>query len=454
MRTRWLAVLVAASFLIAPAAGAQSGDDRETDRVTFYGHVFGHGLGQPMPANTIPPDGEAIYGRGTSNGYCSSAAPDAVLASCEDVSWNKLAVFSSPGPVPVDDRPSWVEAGTYSAIHNERGQTLDVQLDSSESVTAGIYLTYDMHGWFVGTGETSCLHPHPQNAPCVYPYWGWDPGVFENVVVEGTLYAGELGEFQGNASNQPPVQQAIEDGDAEPIATGQWGPDTVMNGVPSAPNAMHFQLDLGQPDRDVIEKSEDFFLVYETYQDVNGENAILDNPVRWWSGEFFPHTFELPVQNAITVEQVVPSFTFGQLAMVGVVTPPWGSYDVDEQSLEFEIENADTGQTVTPDDDYLLDLPLSQSLAHGGHYNPVNKTAIWDYRGEGLDAGTYEVTLEASNLQGTATHQCSATFTIEEDANGAPVPGETNPGTCGNGVLTTGEAAEVAQEAQDEDGGS
>ncbi len=461
MRGRAWAILVVAAMMTAPTlsttVGAQDNEDRETDQVTFYGSMFGHGVGSPMPANTIPPIGEDNYGLGTI-ATCNSAAPATPAIpgvagpqaeDCQEAGFNKVIFFSSPGPVEVSNQEEFLAEGGYSMLHNERGQTLDIQLDPNGNVNAGVYLTYDSHGWPVSTANTegtSCAYPHPDNVPCMYPSWGWDPGIYQDVVVTATLYAADLGDFQAMASEPPPIQENIEN--ARVIAEGQWGPDQVINGIPGYPQAHHFEMNLGPPQDDTIQKEEDVFLVFSSYQETNGENYMIDGPVRWYGGEFFPPTFELPVKNAISVERVLPNFVHGQLALVSVVNMPWGSYDVSDENIEFEVTGPD-GSAVEFGSENMRTLDIEQSLAHGGHYQPVNKTLIWDYEGDGASPGTYEVTVTATNLQGSSTHSCSSTFALEASEDGLQ-PGPVEVGLCGEQTLGEGELEDVVEDIEDE----
>ncbi|MDX1612176.1 MAG: hypothetical protein R3185_07385 [Candidatus Thermoplasmatota archaeon] len=423
-----LIVLLALTLLPLGAMAQDAGEEanRETSQVTFYGHVFSHGLGAPMPANTEAPVGESNYGLG-SGSECSSASP--AHEDCETAAFNKLALFSTAGFVDVRDREEFNTNGQWQLFHNERGQTKNVVLDTSKPITASAFISWDTHGWAVGLDPygSNCMHPHPPDVPCVYPYWGWDPGVYEDVVVKATLYMANLGEHGASASEAPPIQEAIESGDATLIAEGQWGPDQVMNGLPGAPNVNQFEIDLGPPQVDTIPRDQDFFMVYSTYQETNGQNYMVDGPARWWGGEFFAPTFQLPVKNAFDVEQVIPNFAFGKMAILGVLNTPWGSYDVDPNSLELTIEGP-TGE-VSPEH---LSRFGSFSVAHGGHYLPINITWIWDYQKEGLTSGDYTITVSAKNFQHSAGASCTATFSLAQDkATGRLVPAGSEKGVCG-----------------------
>jgi hypothetical protein len=451
MRSAVVAVLGLA-LLTSPVVGLLAGEqaqaqeareDRETDRVTFYGSIFGHGLWQPMPMNTIYPEDEENFG----TGYLAQCGPTPANPGCEEASWNKVALYSTPGPVEVSSREEFLQEGAWAQLHNERGQLTDIRLDTSESVEATVYFAYSLHAWPRGTANehgTNCVYPHPTGVPCLWPNWRWHPGAFEDVVMEATLYAADLGEMHANASEPPPVEQRIQNGEARVIANGQWGPETVVNGLPDTPNAIEATIDLGPPRSDAIEQNEDFILSFSSYMQTEGEAYNYGSPLRWYSGEFFPPSLELPVENAITVERVLPHFTQGQLAMISVVSMPWGSYDVDGDDIEFTVEGPDGPVDLDPD--RLRTLPIEQSLAHGGHYQPVNKSLVWDYRNADIEPGEYEITVEATNLQGSASHACSASFRLVETEDGLR-PRDTEPGLCGEQTIGQGDLQEVVEEA-------
>jgi len=191
--------------------------------------------------------------------------------------------------------------------------------------------------------------------------------------VEATLYHADLGD-RTNSSQAPPVQEALENGAATEVAHGQWEPDQVMNGLPGAPPATQFEINMGAAQTDTIPKGDDFFLVYDSFQDLEGENQCMDCPVRRYSGECFPLKFTLPVENAFTVERVIPNFANGQLALLGILNTPWGSYDVDTDSVDLSIEGPNAAVNPTE-----IQRFSDLSVAHDGHFEPVNVTWIWDY---------------------------------------------------------------------------
>jgi hypothetical protein len=449
-RTAVVVALAAVLMTVPPSATAQDPEQGtgETDEITFYGHVFRAGLPQPSPANTEAPIGEDNYGLGFGI-YCQDAGPAVPgnpatgrVESCDEEPFNKLALFSTAGPVDVQSPAEFEQKGAYAQLHNERGQTKPILLDESGTITASLYGAWDSHGWPVRTVNphgTNCAPPHPAGVPCLYPYWGWDPGVFEGVVMKSTLYHADLGD-RTNTSQAPPVDEAVENGKATIVAQGQWGPDRVMNGLPGSPNAFHWQIDLGQPQTDTIPRSDDFFLVHSTYQENAGQGHCLRCPMRWYSGEFFPSTFQMPVENAFTVERVIPNFANGKMAMLGILNTPWGSYDTDPDSVELTIEGPQGNVAPTNIERY-----ADFSTAHGGHFEPVNLTWIWDYRADDVAPGDYEVTVYAENLQNSASASCTASFSLEQDGEKL-VPGDTEPARCGIQGVGTDEAAREAQQ--------
>jgi hypothetical protein len=438
---------------LAQSDGGNDATDRSTEDITFYGHVFGAGMGGegaapgPMPANTEFPAGEAIFGSGEFH-WCTEDA-SANLAGqveqdgCRTDEENTLALFSTPGKVDISNSEEFDQGGGYAQLHNERGQTKDVVLGDG-NVEATIYVTVDRHGWAIGNAYgTNCIYPHPTNVPCVYPYWGWDVGAQPDFTVEATVYQANLGE-RTNSSTQPPVAEAIESGDAEIVAQGSSKRSMAMNGLPGSPKALEYNIDLGQPQVDKIDKENDFFTTYRFYSESSGQ-AYSDASWRVWSGEFFPPSFTMPVKNPITVERVIPTFANNKMAIVGVMNTPWGSYDVAEDSVDLTIEGPD-GQNVNPSK--IATSGLSRSLAHGGHYAPVNQTWIWSYKNEpNLEPGTYTIKIGAENFQGSASAKCAGFFTIDENGNGELVPAGTEPGRCGFQSISGEEASELAEGA-------
>ncbi|HLE95726.1 MAG TPA: hypothetical protein VI997_00015 [Candidatus Thermoplasmatota archaeon] len=430
MRSIVLAATLVVTLVAAPVAGAA------TAKVTFFGHVFASGLNAPMPSNDQPPEGEEVFGVGSTNtctpvgtfdNYIPPPPPTASPGvDCDKDPQNKLALFSSAGFVDVKGRDEFNSKGDYTLFHNERGSTKAIQLDPAEDVTASLWMSLDpIHVWYVGGGsnETDCPYANPRDVGCVYPYWGWDPGLWPDWVVKATLYAAVLGDHGSDPSKAPPIHEALTAGTARVIAEGETAPIQVVNGLPGNPNVHQFVVNLGKPKATTIEREESFFLVFSWYSKT-GDTKYTFHYWRLWAGEFFPPVYTLPVTNAFDVELVIPSFVYDKLVIVGVINTPWGSYDVDPSTTRLTIEEKATRREVTP---LRVSTFSDYSTAHGGHYKPVNETWVWDYKGDRLAPGTYTATVTAENWAHSARGACTAEFTILPDGS----PGPVTVGACG-----------------------
>jgi hypothetical protein len=420
----FLALTIAAAASHATEAPAPpDAAARPTSIVTFYGHVFGVGAAAPMPANTQFPVGEASYGVG-GGGPCTTApgASAAGVPTCDDDPTVKLVLYSTAGFVQISDGEDFTRKGGYAALHNEHGSTKDVLLDTTQPVTASVFLTEDTTSWFVGAGETFCFYPNPPDTGCLYPYWGWDAGAFPDAVVKASLYYAVLGEYGADASQAPPVLQAMQGGGATLVASGKTYVQLVTNGLPGSPNVREYKVDLGAPKVERIPKEATFFLVYSFAHESAG-TAWGTLEYRVWSGEFFPPRFTLPVKNAFDVEQVVPQFLHGKLALLATINTPWGSYDVNPEATRLTITD-ERGNVVEP---ARIETIADYRVAHGAHYKPVNVSFVWDYLADKLPAGAYRATVEAGNHQGSARAACTATFAIGPGGD----PAGAQAGLCG-----------------------
>lgn len=412
-----LAAAAAVLIALAPGATAQDAapvkDTRPGKAITFYGHVFGTGLNAPMPFNTQFPIGEENYGLGTYS-ICTPAGNAFGLpptpsegTNCDDDPNPKLVFFSSPGFVDVTNSAQFNAGGGWGLFHNERGQTKDIYLDPAGNVEVTTYMALDFHAWSVGGGETNCPAAHPRDVGCPYPYWGWDPGAYPDWTVSATLYSAKLGEHGANASEAPPVAEAIASGAYEIIAEGTTAPTLVQNGVPGAPNALEFKVNLGPPKVDRIPKENSFFLVISWNANTGGTEYSTFH-WRIWSGEYYPHRFTLPVRNAFDIESLATKFVFGKLLISGTINTPWGSYDINEAATKITIKD----KNGAPVNAQSIEVFTDVSVAHGGHYAPAVSNYIWDYKLDKMNPGEYSVTLHAENWQGSAIAECTVKFVI------------------------------------------
>lgn len=423
-------VLLAGAFF-APTATAQTAEET-TSMVTFYGHVFGHTRASPQPMNTQFPRGEADYSIGATAHYCGLPG----TATCEDDTTNEVWLYTTAGFVQVKERTQFA----YDKLHNERGLTKDTYLDMSKDVTATFYMSADMHGWLLLFSDPGA----PKDFPWPVPGWNWDPGYLAQWQIEATVYTGILGEHGGAATEAPDIATAFAEGKLVPLATGVSEPQDVQ-GLEAAgsPTVWKFDINLGPPQREVIKKEESYVVRYQWWGvKPDGTRAIYPELDTWNvnAGEFYAPTVTLPVKGAFNVELVIPQFVYDKLVILAIMNTPWGSYDVDQDSIELEILDKDN-RVLEPR--HLVRL-ADFSVAHDGHYKPVNLTYVWDHKADSLAPGTYTVKVTASNFQGSASASCEAKFTVL--AGGAP--GDIVVGECGTRTISDDQLGAIKEGSQ------
>jgi hypothetical protein len=148
-----------------------------------------------------------------------------------------------------------------------------------------------------------------------------------------------------------------------------------------------------------------------------GEEKVIPGQRFNWninSGDFYPIRFTMPVKNPFDVELVYPQFLHDKLLIHAMLNSPWGSYDVDSKTVGIEVvDDANRPVAMTK-----FNRVADFSVAHGGHYKPVNITWVWDHKAENLRPGTYKATVTASNFQHSATSATTASFRINPDGSG------------------------------------
>jgi MYXO-CTERM domain-containing protein len=254
--------------------------------------------------------------------------------------------------------------------------------------------------------------------PWPFPCWNWDPGFYPGWRVEASLFLGNMGEYQGQASEPPPVHEKFLSGDLVPLAQGISDPVDMLSLDSSLNNGQgevyEFVINLGKPAEAVIPKEMDWVLQFRWYIEQAGNTVLTELNWNVNSGEFHPVRFTLPVKNPFDVELVYPQFLHDKLLLHAMLNSPWGSYDVDAKSVHLAIEG-EGGRPVEPQH---IARSADFSVAHGGHYKPVNITWVWDHKADNLRPGTYKATVTASNFQHSASSSTSATFRILPDGTG------------------------------------
>ena len=436
-RASWalVALVLSAAFAAVSGASAQQEPPAEetTSLVTFYGHVFGHTRAQPMPMNTQFPVGAADYSLGSYDWCGGPALP------CEESTSPELWLYSTAGFVQVKQR----ELFSYDLIHNERGLTKDTSLDTSKEVIATVYMSADAHAW----PSNTCDPGVPADVPIAFPCWNWDPGYLPQWQVEATLFTGVLGEHGGAATEAPDIAAAFADGKLTPLAQGVSEPQDVLSlEAAGEPTAWKFDINLGAPERGTIAKEESYVVRFRWYSLLPDGSQGIPPPLIWNlnGGEQYPASITLPVKGAFNVEMVLPQFVYDKLVILGIMNTPWGSYDVDHDSIKLDVRDAGGQSVPVTRITRLADF----SVAHDGHYKPVNVTYVWDYQQEKLKPGDYTVTISGANFQGSASASCTGGFTLRDDGT----PGDIRVGECGVRTISDDQLGKIKEGSKQDAG--
>jgi hypothetical protein len=425
-------------LLVAPLGSAQAGDRVPQDQavvveeilktpgkmVTFYGHQFHHDQANPMPMNTQFPKGESDYSIGVASG-CGAPPPLPTNAlakpSCETWASNNQLWYTTAGFVQVKTSEEFTAVG-YSAFHNERGMTKDVYVDMSMKPVSTFHMSADFHGWLVALCAAAC--------------WNWDPGYFQDWVVESWLWHAPLGEWGSDPSGEPDMSKVVQRApEAVLLAHGKTAPIDMMSLDPSVPTGEKtvyaftaemewdpaFAATNGR-----IPYTSNIVAEFRWYQETDGQKYILGvaTAAPNWnvnSGEDWPSNVVVPVRNAIDVELVYPQFIHDKLVVLSVINTPWGSYDIDPGIINITFTDA-KGSVIVPEEGTMFRV-LEQSVAHAGHYLPVKPTWVWDFKKHGLEPGEYTVTVEVTNFQHSVTTSTSAKFTVTAEGGGTTEEG-------------------------------
>jgi hypothetical protein len=122
---------------------------------------------------------------------------------------------------------------------------------------------------------------------------------------------------------------------------------------------------------------------------------------------------------------------------------PWGSYDIDDRTLQIHLE----GPSNPAPDKVGLSRPLivKRSVDHDAHFKPVNATWRFDYQRANLADGDYKIHLSIMNLQNTYVLQEELAFKVR---NGVPtdlqIIGAPPPGANGQQQQAKGDSPGLA----------
>jgi hypothetical protein len=168
---------------------------------------------------------------------------------------------------------------------------------------------------------------------------------------------------------------------------------------------------------------ENLIVKYEWFQQSdNGRYIMLPNWVAGGfsfqinAGEDYPAGIDLPVRNPMDVELVYPRFVHDKMVVLSIINTPWGSYDIDPKLVKFIVKDKSGSVVDIPAD--LLQFDIDSSVAHGGHYKPINATWVFDYQALDLKGGDYTLTVETTNFQHSYTTSTTAGFVLDSSGEG------------------------------------
>lgn len=364
MQSRFLAV--AAALLASGSAAAQADDTGyagEGVEVTLFGHLYDLLEAVPMTTHPMHPEAPDL-----ARGYSQPT-----VAPNYGAQFNRVHFFNSMGPVEYN------ASLAQPRIHPEKGLALDLELDQGKDILVSWYMSADA--------------AEVQQA-------GFEPPVHAGAVPQLHVRA-EL--RLGND-----VRDDLNAG--ELVAAGEAVVDLV-----SAPGAeiMEIVVNLGPAQVDRIPRRESFNLGVEWFQtEGNGVQALMPG----WNvhtGPNAPNRLVLPVKNPIYLYFVEPQFhEDGKLAVNAAFLSPLGNYDVDPASLTISFQGPTQPKTLSQP------VLIQHTYQHNDHNVAALNGWLWDYRTDGALPGNYTVTVRGTNLQGTATAEKSASFTLSAESEG------------------------------------
>lgn len=366
--------------------------------VTLYGHLFG------FPQNNDPNEEARLV-----NAQFPEGEADLSLALGGSTSFQAnggygLEYRSTAGLVQVKSREEY-GAGGRANLHPEVGFTKPLHLDQAQELTGVHYFSVDDTPVFALGGNDG------NDLPDYYPDLDIDYGVRPKASVSMRVW------LDGDAA----------EGGKPTVASGRSAEIDMVSlpeTIPGQTFVYRFEVPLGTAKIATIPGQEaPANLRFNV--NIAALNSVKAGGMQWGaiavnSGESFPPSWTLAVKSPLDVELVYPKFVDDKLVVLGIFNSPFGSYDVDLKTVAASWEGPTTPKT-------LRKPTLDYSVAHGGHFDPVNATWVWDYKADEAKAGQYKVTISAQNRQHTAITSTSAFFTIAKGSEA----GKTQAGSSG-----------------------
>lgn len=362
--------LIAQDSEVCRNAVAAAGSDATC--TVLYAHLFA--LLQGVPLTTQPPTNACPD---LAKGFTTFPAFPPLFDTASMDLWTMV------GPI------EYPRVGCEARLRPERGLAFEVRLDPRVALAFHWFLSAD-------TDDVSLLvdpsEPDTGAMPCVEVRVTLQTG---RVFGQGTVLA------QGSAR-----RTVLSSNVAEPRRLPQFDPcaegDLVLAHHPFLEVApVHeFPVSLspvGQP----LPRDEGFVVRVEWSQ-------VRDGPVeanqREWnvhSGADYRNRLVVPVVSPLRMAPPhVERYGQHHLIINASVQSPWGTYDVDVDSIRLDVLDAN-GFVIPPRS--LTGPLLGYSTDHHANVHPVNATWAWDFLKAQSSPGPYTVRVSASNSQHTDT---------------------------------------------------
>lgn len=383
-----LACLVAA-MMVAPAQAQGVNNPNESTPTTLYFHIFD--TFNRFVINTQPLDVEFFEVGGTNN------------PTWNELGWDQNTIYgySTAGPVEYE----FIENGR-PRMHPERGIASDVLIDEEGGATAFLYL--DVRDV---VGLDALPNALPELTFEVTVQEGDDPGRDADYDVGTNIMHGKTTVNVADATVTPtdlpngaatyliclavscypkpedpiPAGPSVSEGNQaiEASGSGYLTPDE--SGIVEIP----VQLDIL---RDRIPRSEAYNVRIDWYQGEEhfGEDGFSTGYFRLAADQDHIPRLEFNIFNPIYVEFLHPQVAAGSLLIHAGVNSPWGTYDIDTDSIELTVDGPSDPET-------LKEVVSTNQHVHGLHDEAAQITYLWKFREEQAAEGEYTISIAVQN---------------------------------------------------------
>lgn len=395
-------VLVACLVVTAPV-DAQIDNPSISTPTTLYYHIFD--TFNNFVINTQPMDVSFFEVGGTSFPTVTGTPANEAMGAQYD--FNTIYGTSTAGPVEYE----FIENGK-PRFHLERGIAADVEIDADVQPVSYLYI--DVRDF---TGQDEASNVLPELTVRFTMRTGDQPGR------DADYDGGDL-IMHGEKTATVCADGATAPAPAEEACTQALdGLHDVL--LPDADGIVEFAIPM-EVAMDTIPKEDAFNVRIDWWQEdaagaVCGEDQCAEGYLRLAADQDHLPRLEMNVLNPVYIDFIHPQVAAGTLLIHAGVNSPWGTYDVDADSINLTIDGPSRPVDVQR-------VVAQNQHVHGFHHKAAEITYLWKFRQEEAATGDYTITLEVPNAAGTATATGQAGFTIEGkraygvDATGQVVP--------------------------------